>query len=115
MMHGTIDIETTIARADSEFPALFQLFGGYFHQDWHEEYATTQAALSAFLRDASTPTTAAVVADIDRVLALHLDDAALHRVLIEGLDCNYVPGIDERPVDQWLRQLRDLLQQETHE
>ena len=30
-MHGVIDIEATIAGADSEFPALFQLFGGYFH------------------------------------------------------------------------------------
>ena len=113
-MHGIIDVDATIAQASHDFPALARLFGGYFHQDWHEEYATTQAALSAFIRDASTSTTAAVVADIDRVLALHLDDAALHRVLIEGLDCNYVPGIDERPVDQWLRQLRDLLQQAAH-
>ncbi|MFN2581401.1 MAG: contact-dependent growth inhibition system immunity protein [Candidatus Dormibacteria bacterium] len=110
-MHGTIDIDDTVAQASRDFPALAKLFGGYFHQDWHEEHATTQAAVSAFLRDAPPTTAATAVADLDRLLDLHLDESALQRVLSEGFDCNYVPEVDERRVDQWLLQLRDALEQ----
>jgi len=108
-MHGTIDIEATIAGADSEFPALFQLFGGYFHQDWHEEYATTRDAVSAFVREAPPDAVSAAVRELDQLLAMDLDEAALSRILREGFDCNYVPQVDELTNRDWLVQLRELL------
>jgi len=108
-MHGTIDIETTIAGADSDFPALFQLFGGYFHQDWHEEYPTTRDAVSAYVREAPPDAAHAAVLEIDRLLDMRLDEAALSRLLREGFDCNYVPQVDELTNEAWLAQLRDLL------
>jgi len=51
-MHGTIDIERMITQADGEFPALFQLFGGYFHEDWREDNASPDDVIDAFLREA---------------------------------------------------------------
>jgi len=108
-MNGIIDIDATIANAAAEFPALARLFGGYFHQDWHEEYETTSSAVTAFLHDAPSVTAAAAAADVERLLALGLDDELLGRVLREGFDCNYVPAVDELTSMQWLQQLRGLL------
>jgi CdiI immunity protein len=108
-MHGTIDIEQTIATADSEYPALFQLFGGYFHQDWHEEYVTTRDAVNAFVHEAPPQAVRAAVEELDRLLAQRLDESALSRLLQEGFDCNYVPQVDEMTNRDWLAQLRDLL------
>ena len=108
-MHGIIDIEATIAGADSEFPALFQLFGGYFHQDWHEDYATTRDAASAFVRDAPPDGVRAAVRELDQLLDMRLDEATLSRLLREGFDCNYVPQVDELTNHDWLVQLRQLL------
>jgi len=109
-MHGTIDIEATIARADSEFPALFQLFGGYFHQDWHDEYATTAAAATTFRLEAPPAAVGAALAEIERVLAMRLDERTLGRLLHDGFGCSYVPQVDELSNEQWLRQLRAQLQ-----
>lgn len=108
-MHGITDIDDTIAHAAGEFPALARLFGGYFHQDWHEDHDTTLSAVRAFLHDAPPGTASAAGADLDRLLGMHLDDAALGLVLREGLDCNYVPAVDELTNAQWLQQLRGLL------
>ena len=38
-MNGTIDLDT-IASAAADYPALSQLFGGYFHQDWQQDHAS---------------------------------------------------------------------------
>ncbi|MBV8195895.1 MAG: hypothetical protein JOY80_10250 [Candidatus Dormibacteraeota bacterium] len=108
-MNGIIDLDATVAHAARDFPALGRLCGAYFHQDWHEEYATTAQAVDAFLRDAPPSLRTAVTGDIDRLLQLQLDDDELGRVLRDGLDCNYVPSIDEVTNEQWLTQLRSLL------
>ena len=108
-MHGIIDINATTARAASEYPTLARLFGGYFHQDWHEEYPTSSAALSAFLHEAPPRTATAAASEIARLLEQPLDDESLGRVLHDGLDCNYVPPLDELTNADWLRQLRQQL------
>ncbi len=114
-MQGTIDINAVVATAPDDFPSLARLCGAYFHQDWHEEHATTAAAADAFLADAPPGTVTETVADIDRLLALHLDDDVVGRILREGLDCNYVPMIDERTNTQWLGELRNLLLSRTQQ
>jgi CdiI immunity protein len=37
----------------SDFPELHRVFSGYLHEDFVHEYGTPEAALAAFLRDAS--------------------------------------------------------------
>lgn len=34
---------------DQQYPALWQFFGAYLHQDWREEYESTDAALRDFV------------------------------------------------------------------
>ncbi len=107
-MNGTIDLDT-IASAAADYPALSQLFGGYFHQDWQQDHASRDAALLAFVRDASPETAGAAAAEIDRLLDAGFDDAALARMLADGFDCNYLPETDGISASDWLGQVRDTL------
>jgi hypothetical protein len=93
-MHGIIDIERTIDNADSEFPALHRMFGGYFHQDWQDEHATPQVAAAAFSREAQKTTVHAALAELTSLHQMHLPDDELGRLLTEGFDCNYRPRRD---------------------
>jgi hypothetical protein len=90
-MNTTIDIDELIADADSEFPALFQFFGGYFNQDWRTEYETPAGAIKAYVAEAPPEAVSEAATEIDRVLSLELGEVALARLLREGFDCNYVP------------------------
>jgi hypothetical protein len=108
-MNHTIDIEATITGADSEFPALFQLFGGYFHEDWRDEHAQPAAALAAFKAEAPPEAVREAVAELDRLLTAGLDDAALARLLQEGFACNYVPSRDGVSPTTWLQHVVDAL------
>jgi hypothetical protein len=99
-------VDETIAGADSEFPALFQLFGGYFHQDWRDEHPSPAAAISAFVGEAPRDAIIAAGAEIDRLLAARFSDEELARVLAEGFGGNYVPEHDGLTVSRWLAEIR---------
>lgn len=107
-MNGTIDTES-IAGAAADYPALAQLFGGYFHQDWRQDHASPDEALQAFIQDTSPETVTATANDIDRLLGAGFDEVALARVLADGLDCNYVAETDRVTAAAWLASVRDLL------
>jgi len=109
-MHGTIDIDETIADSERDFPALHRFFGGYFHEDWQEEYAGTGDAVAAYLREAPAATVAATVTELDRLLAMPLNEPERTRLLREGLGCNYVPEVDELSAQSWLERVRALMQ-----
>jgi hypothetical protein len=99
----------TIAHAAADYPALTQLLAGYYHQDWREDHASPDAALQAFVRDASAETVAAAASEIDRMLSAGFDAAALTQLLVDGFDCNYVAEIDGLTSAAWLTQVRDSL------
>ena len=108
-MHGTIDIERIISDADSEYPALFQLFGGYLHQDWRTEYSSADAAIDSFKQDAPIDAVHDALVELDRLLELQLDDSAMSRVLIDGFECSYQPQLDGTDAVSWVQHVRDLL------
>jgi hypothetical protein len=88
---------------------LTQLLAGYYHQDWREDHASPDAALQAFVRDASAETVAAAGSEIDRLLGAGYDDTALNQLLVDGFDCNYVAETDGLTSAAWLAQVRDSL------
>ncbi len=108
-MNGTIDIDTTIDNAATDYPALAQLLAGYYHQDWRQDHATPDAALHAFADNASPGTVSEASGDIGRLLAEGFDEAALERVLADGFDCNYVPGANGVTAAGWLSHVREVL------
>jgi hypothetical protein len=111
-MNGTIDTDT-IAAAAADYPALAQLFGGYYHQDWRQDHASADEALQAFARDTSAETVSAAATEIDRLLGVGFDDVALARLLADGLDCNYVAQTDGLTAPAWLADVRDGLRAAT--
>jgi CdiI immunity protein len=106
-MHGTIDIDIAIDNAATDYPALAQLLAGYYHQDWHEDHATPDAALHAFADDASPETVDAAAGDVDRLLGAGFDDDGLARILADGFDCNYVPVANGLTPAGWLIHVRE--------
>ena len=105
----SIEDDITIAAARN-YPALHRLFGAYFHQDWHDDYATSTGAVQAFLREAPYAAVDAARGELDQLLASSLSDAELGRLLRDGFDCNYVPQVDELSNRAWLERIRNLMQ-----
>ena len=101
-MNEPANIDNVIADADSEFPALYQLFGGYFHQDWRTEYATAADAVSSYVGDAPRDAVRAAVAELDRLLASGFDEAQLEHIIERGFGCEYVPEREGTTMAQWL-------------
>jgi len=108
-MNGTIDINLAIDNAAADYPALAQLLGGYYHQDWQQDHGTPDAALHAFVADASPDTVTAASDEIEGLIEAGFDDAGLARMLADGFDCNYVPVANGLTAAGWLRHIRDVL------
>jgi hypothetical protein len=108
-MNGTIDIDTAIDNAATDYPALAQLLAGYYHQDWPQDHATPDAALHAFADDASPDTVVEASEDIGRLVDEGFDDAGLTRILADGFDCNYVPEAHGLTAMGWLSHVREVL------
>ena len=108
-MHGTIDIERIVSEADSEYPALFQLFGGHLHQDWRDEHESPDDVIDSFKEDAPIAAVHDALVELDALLALQLDDETLSSVLVDGLGCAYQPQLDGITAVAWLQHVRTRL------
>ena len=85
---------------EQTYPALWHFFGAYLHQDWREEYESTNAALRDFVFGSGN-LAAELPYELDHVLAT-TPDADLDD-LIGELGSFYVPGLaGEHPRD-WLQ------------
>lgn len=108
-MRETSDSDAIAGNVDHDFPSLHRFFGGYFHEDWQQDYSSTTAAVAAYLHEAPLSSATSTAAELDRLLVLQVDDAALGRLLRDGFDCNYVPQADELSTRAWLERVRDEL------
>jgi hypothetical protein len=66
-----------------EYPVLSQFFGGYFHQDWPEEYppgAGVSDVVEAYA-EGNAEGAREVVAELDRLLAADHTDEELERIV----------------------------------
>lgn len=89
-----------------DFPALWQFFGAYLHQDWHDEYSSSENAFRDFLD--GEPTLAAQVAtELTTVLDSGRDEDALDNLVLEG-GSFYRPRDDAIATSTWLTSLRSL-------
>lgn len=90
----------------ADLPALWLFMGGYLHQDWREEYNSTEVAFEDFLR--SEPHDALRVSDeLRRVLDSDLDESALGD-LLQQLGSFYLPEADGLTTREWLVRLLNL-------
>jgi CdiI immunity protein len=92
---------------ESRFPGLFQVLGGYLHQDWDIEAETPDDALRLAAEEGPKQA-AAAVREIDMLLASDVDDKQLMR-LIERLTAGYSPELAGWEARAWLVHARELL------
>jgi len=110
-MTTAVNVDAVVAEADREYPALYQLFGGYFHEDWRDESGTAENAIRSYAADAPVEAVSAARDELDRLLGSGLDEAQLSRVLESGFGCMYAPSSDGITTADWLTSARALLQQ----
>jgi hypothetical protein len=89
----------------SDFPALENFLSAYFHQDWRVEHDAPDAVVSSFLDGEVAEQVAEVRAELARLSAQDLGEAALgNRMRVLG--CEYDPTLDGGSWRDWLATLR---------
>lgn len=87
------------------YESLDKFFKTYLHQDWDLVSGTPEASMAQYVRDGDAKDARQIIDDIDAVLALQLQDAALVR-LIEAMGPSiHLPTLDVSAL-QWLEGLR---------
>src|SRR3546814_18996689 len=84
----------------SDFPALENFLSAYFHQDWRVEHDAPDAAVSSFLDGEDTEKVAAVRAELARLSAQDMGEAALGN-LTHVLGCEYDPTLHGARGHEW--------------
>ncbi|WP_226596892.1 contact-dependent growth inhibition system immunity protein [Marinobacter nauticus] len=106
---------------DNQFPkkammhekieSLAQLLGGYFHQDWPEEFDSDATALQAIIDSETKDQIQAGVAEIDSLLAETPSEIELRDVLIIKIGCYFDPESQGTSYEQWLKAVRGVFAQ----
>lgn len=83
----------------NQYPALWQFFGAYLHQDWHAEYATTDEALDDFVT--GEPELALLLpAEINALLSTASGEDLGD--VIQRLGSFFVPSLADMDARTWL-------------
>lgn len=93
-----------------DFPTLTQFFGGYFHQDWVDEFSTPEDAIAAFRNAAPAETIQSACRELDRLIHLIQQGAEAPQRVLQALGCYYDPSADALVVMDWLEQVRNRLE-----
>jgi hypothetical protein len=89
---------------EQQYPALWQFFGAYLHQDWREEYESTSDALRDFV-SGSPDLAIELPHELQHVLTTTPDDVLDE--LIGDLGSFFVPSRTGQSPRDWLRRLKD--------
>lgn len=88
------------------YPALWQLFGAYFHQDWDLSGPDWRDVAAEYRTEAGPEIARAAAGEIDRLLNDTPDDGELRRIVLDDLDCCYLPEPGGVTMREWLIELR---------
>ena len=83
--------------------ALFQFFGGYFHEDFLMEFDSPEGAVSAFVRQRGPGVD---LRELGRAITMFIDehpnDDELEGALFKELGCYYLPRADGISPRAWM-------------
>jgi len=85
-----------------QLPALAQLCGAYFHQDWDLEAPDALGVIRNYLKDESISQTLQTIEEIDRLVSLNLEPQQLKNLLESELNCYYNPAVYGISHHSWL-------------
>ena len=89
-----------------DFPALGHFLGAYLHQDWDDDYQSTEMAFQDYLNDEPS-SIAEVTAELTTVLESGEDDAAIEDLLRKA-GSFYIPSKHGVAPSTWLAGLLDM-------
>jgi len=98
--------------AESTYPKLAVLLGGYLHQDWSLEHKTLDEAIHSFAAEEPPATVAQARREIVAVLQLPLNDNELADLVTDRLGSSYDPRLDGLTTRDWLADVQRLLSKE---
>ena len=94
------------------YPHLNQLFGAYFHEDWHLDDPDWPETVQRYVRDTDNATVRSACAELRAFLMEPLPEAVLAQRLYSELGCYYnaAPETGWHSTRQWLEAVLSLLQ-----
>lgn len=90
-----------------QYPTLDYFFGGYMHQDWHDDYANEWAAVDAFVAEGPSETADLFRAEIALLLARHPSEEDVRKIILDDLDSYYLVDVSGWKYREWLQALSD--------
>ncbi|MDW8213061.1 MAG: contact-dependent growth inhibition system immunity protein [Roseiflexaceae bacterium] len=95
-------------QSSTQFEALRDFMGAYFHQDWMLDDETPDEVMSRFLamQQPTRDELQALIAQIDAFTSAHPDDTTIEQALEHVLGCYYQPSADQRSAREWLNGVR---------
>jgi CdiI immunity protein len=93
---------------DWQFPNLFQVLGGYLHQDFDLDSESPDDALRNAAEGQGREQISGAIREIDHLLASPMRDGQL-MTLVERMTAGYSPALEGWAARDWLRHARELL------
>ena len=93
---------------DNKYPALRQLFSGYLHQDWSEEFGSPDMAIDAFAESEPTESIKKAMQELKIIIDSDYRDNEVLNLLNE-LGCYYEPTVDYTSVMSWIKDIKKKL------
>jgi hypothetical protein len=91
-----------------DYGSLANFLSTRFHEDWKLEAGTPSEVAEKFATEASSASVAAVLNDLDKILASAPDERELD-ILMASLGCRYDPIADGKSSRSWLEETRAIL------
>lgn len=89
-----------------DYPALYQFFGGYVHQDWPEEFGTIEEAVRAYLINEPDDIKQKTQSELSQLIR-KIETGESDETILEQLGCYYDPYSDGMTILGWLRLLKE--------
>ena len=93
-----------------DFPTLAQFFGGYFHQDWIDEFSNPEDAIDAYRNGEPVESIRLACEELERAMLLIQQGPEDPQRVLQELGCYYDPAADDLTVAAWLEQVRKKLE-----
>jgi hypothetical protein len=91
--------------SEAPYPSLRQLMGAYFHQDWDLSGPGWRDVIAEYVADEG-PEAARLAADEIAILLRDTpDDGELRRIVLDALDCCYLPEPGGLTMRAWLTEM----------
>lgn len=92
------------------YPELSDILGSYFHQDWHDEFASDGDALRAIIGGESPERLQAAASELDRLLHAGLTESELRSLATVELGCFFEPESRSLSWEEWLWHVKSRFQ-----